>query len=119
MKPNITRTFFLTIFDEFSTVPTAKVDAFIDLASMRVAPALWKGNTPYATALMTAHMLVVASRGATGGPTIHESVGELSKGYSAVGTQGSGDQELMTTRYGQEFVSLRRESICCAMVLGG
>lgn len=120
---NITRTYFLTLFDEFSSVPSAKVDAFIGVASVRVAAAVWGDVAEYATALLTAHMLsstggVGGNGGSAGGPVTAESVGDLSRSYGSVGEQGSGDQELLTTRYGQEYVALRRQTIVPATILG-
>lgn len=124
MAANITRDYFLAIFDEFKSVPTPKVDALIGVASLRVAPGVWADHTQYATALLTAHMLAAGggsggSGGAAGGPINNEAVGDLSRGYGSVGNPGTGDQELLTTRYGQEFVSLRREVVVGAMVVGG
>ena len=121
---NITRDYFLALFDEFKTTPTPKVDAFLGIASLRVAPTVWKERAAYATALLTAHM--IASSGGAGGqggpasgPLTNESVGDLSRGFATIGVPGSGDQELLTTRFGQEYVALRKEVVVGAMVVGG
>lgn len=125
MANTITSTYFLTLFDEFKGVATAKIDAYVSIASTRVNPTVWGSNAEYATALLTAHMIAVTgshlqggSGGGVGGPITQESVGDLSRSYGSVGVAGSGDQELMTTRYGQEFVALRRETFTSATVTG-
>jgi len=123
MANNITRDYFLLVFDEFQGVPSPKIDALIGVASLRVAPLIWMDHTQYATALLTAHM-ISAGGGAGGegggvsGPVQSETVSALSRSYGTVGSGESGDQELLTTRYGQEFVSLRREVVVGATVLG-
>jgi len=114
---------FLAYFDEFKITPLPKISAYIDVASIRVSATVWGTVAKYATALLTAHMIAVTggsggSGGGVGGPVTNESVGDLSRGYGTVGVPGSGDQELLTTRYGQEFVALRRETIVTGMVTG-
>jgi hypothetical protein len=123
--PTIAVDYFLTLFEEFGSANKTKVGAFIDIASSRVSPTVWGANAKYATALLTAHMLASTGHspsggmgGSAGGALTGESVGDLSRNYSAVGVAGSGDQELMTTRYGMEFVALRRETICAPMATG-
>ena len=124
MAANITRDYFLTLFDEFKTVPSLKLDAYIDVASLRVSPTVWASHTAYGTALLVAHMIasgggVGGHGGAAGGPLTSEAVGDLSRGFGTIGLPGSGDQELLATRYGQEFVALRREIVVSAGVAGG
>lgn len=128
MANTITSHYFLSVFDEFKAVPVAKIDALIGVASLRVNPAVWGAGSssdlsPYATALLTAHMLAVGGGlgghgGAAGGPLSSESVGDLSRSFGTVGQAGTGDQELLTTRYGQEFVALRREVIIPCFATG-
>lgn len=123
MANTIDNHYFFTLFDEFKTVPVVKVDAYIGIASTRVDAATWGVNSQYATALLTAHMLAAGGGqgghgGSVGGPITQETVGDLSRSYGTVGVPGSGMQELLTTRYGQMFVELRRETIVPAMVTG-
>jgi hypothetical protein len=123
MTLNIKRDYFLVLFDEFRVVPSQKIDAFIQVASGRVAPTVWGVNTQYATALLVAHMITMSggvggSGGSAAGPVTQEAVGDLSRSYGTVGVPGTGDQELLTTRYGQEFVALRRETVVSCMAVG-
>lgn len=115
--------YFLTLFDEFKNVPTPKLNAFVGIATTRVDADTWGANADYARALLTAHMLaksggIGGSGGASGGALTQESVGDLSRSFATVGVPGSGDQELLTTAYGQQFVELRRESFPTGLVTG-
>lgn len=121
MPPNIEVDYFLALFDEFKKVSSATLKAYLGIASTRVPLSVWADNCPYATALMTAHMLTArgySGAGSSGGPTTSESVGDLSRAYATVFEAGSGDAELMTTRYGIDFVALRNESLSYGMVTG-
>lgn len=118
MDPHITSQYFLKLFDEFKKVNAAKLEAYICIASGRVACEVWKCNTKYATALLTAHMLSTSGPGgggAAGGPITAEQVGDLSRGYATMFDPARGDAVYMTTRYGIDFVSLRRETFASAM----
>jgi hypothetical protein len=111
---NITIQYFLTLFPEFTKVPAAKINAFITVASNRVPSGVWGSVAGYATALLTAHMLSTSGPqggGSAGGAVTAEQVGELSRSYQFIGEIGSGDAPLMTTRYGVDFVALRKENI--------
>lgn len=120
MNP-LTAAVFLTLFPEFTKVTTAALEIWIPIASNRVPLSVWGSNTQYATALLLAHMLTAAGKsglGSGGGPITSESVGDLSRGFGTVGVPGSGDQELLSTRYGQDFVALRRETVITPSVTG-
>lgn len=111
---------FLTLFPEFSKVTSAALEVWLPLAQNRVPVSVWKNNTLYATALLLAHMLTASGKsglGSGGGAVTNESVGDLSRGFGTMGT-GTGDQELLSTRYGQDFVALRRETIPIGVVTG-
>lgn len=118
---NITPSYFLTLFDEFKKVALPKLEIYIGLASGRVPSGVWGDNTKYATALLTAHMLSTSGPqggGPSGGAVTAEQVGDLSRSFATVFQPGSGDAALMTTRYGIDFVALRRETIVSGMVAG-
>lgn len=109
-----TTQYFLTLFPEFADSPRATIDAFLSIASQRVPPPVWRGNAPYATALLAAHMLATSGPsggGSAGGPVTAEQVGDLSRSYQSMAEPGSGDAALMTTRYGIDFVALRKETV--------
>lgn len=106
--------YFLTLFREFSKVPPATIDAYLDLAQCRVPCKVWKHNARYAAALLTAHMLATQGPqggGPAGGALTQEQVGDLSRSFQSIAEPGSGDAPLMTTRYGIDFVALRKETI--------
>ncbi len=118
---NITLEYFQSLFPEFCKVNQGTVEAYIEIATIRVPKAIWGPVYKYATALLLAHMLTASGKaglGSGGGAVTSEAVGDLSRGFATVGVPGSGDQELLTTRYGQDFVALRRETIVSAGVTG-
>jgi hypothetical protein len=122
MNPNITSQYFLSLFDEFSRVKKSKLDAYIGIASGRVPCEVWTRNTKYATALLTAHMLATSGPqggGPTGGALTQEQVGDLSRTYATMFTPGAGDAPFMSTRYGIDFIALRRETIVSGMTTRG
>jgi hypothetical protein len=115
---NITSQYFLTLFEEFSKVPKAKLDAYISLASLRVSQSVWGGVYQYATALLVAHMLVTSGRqggGSAGGAVTAEQVGDLSRSFATMFDTNRGDALLCGTRYGIDFVQLRKETIITGM----
>lgn len=119
---NIDQGYFLALFDEFKKVDVNKLTVYLDLASMRVPATVWGDATKYATALLTAHMLTASGRqgaGPTAGALTQESVGDLSRTFESNFEPGAGDALLRTTRYGIDFVELRRETISCAMTTRG
>ena len=118
---NITNAYFRSLFDEFAPMSDAKVNAYITIASSQVPPTVWNDQTSYATALMVAHMLTASGYGglgAGGGAVTNEQVGDVSRGYGQVGNAESGDAYLATTRYGIDFIALRRRTIVPGMVTG-
>lgn len=123
MSSTITSQYFITLFDEFNAIPIAKIEIFIGIASLRVAPCVWGKNAPYATALLTAHMIATAGgsgggAGGAGGALTSEAVGDLSRGFAKIGVAGSGDEELQTTQYGAQYVALRRETFTTCSATG-
>jgi len=124
MAANITRAYFLTLFGEFGAVAQDKIDAYLDIATIRVPSSVWGDRSGYATALLAAHMLATSGAlpgqggGAGGGPVTAEAVGQVSRSFGSVGEASSGDAELRTTRYGIDFIALRRETIIPGMITG-
>jgi hypothetical protein len=121
---NITPEYFTTLFDEFKNVPSAKLTAYIDIASCRVPECIWGKSTKYATALLAAHMIASGGGaggvgGGAGGALTAEATADLSRGYGATSAvAGSGDAELALTRYGALFIELRRETLVSATITG-
>jgi len=121
MAANIDDQYFLVLFREFKKVDRATLEAYIDLATLRVPPTVWGANTKYATALLTAHMLSTqgfSGGGSAGGSVTAEQVGDLSRSYETVAEKGSGDAWLATTRYGIDFIALRNETVIGVMPTG-
>lgn len=119
---NITSQYFLTLFDEFKKVPKAKIDIYIGIASSRVPETVWTTATQYATALLAAHMLSTSGPqggGPSGGAVTQEQVGDLSRSFGTLFDANRGDAPYMTTRYGIDFIALRKETIMCVMTTRG
>ena len=115
--PELDRQYFLTLFPEFSKTLDATVEAYVEIVKCRVPCRIWKENTRYGQALLTAHMLTTQGRqgaGPGGGAVTQEQVGDLSRSFQSIAEMGSGDAVLMTTRYGIDFVALRKETIVTA-----
>lgn len=115
--PNINPQYFLTLFPEYKHTHETRINAYINIASVRVPLSVWGLNTQYATALLVAHMLATAGPqggGPAGGALTAEQVGDLSRSFATVGEPGSGDADMRTTRYGIDFVALRKETFVTA-----
>lgn len=119
---NITTQYFLSLFDEFTKLKTVKLKAYINLATIRVPQSVWGANTQYATALLTAHMLSTSGpqgAGPSAGALTAEAVGDLSRSFATCFDPNTGDSVLRTTRYGIDFIALRKETIISAMSTRG
>ena len=119
---NITTQYFINLFDEFKRVNDGKLKAYISLASARLSPTVWGTSIQYATALLTAHMLSTSGAqggGPSAGALTAEAVGDLSRSFAVCFEPGSGDAVLRTTRYGIDFIALRRETIVSCMTTRG
>lgn len=119
---NINSQYFLTLFEEFKKVPKAKIDVYIEIATGRVPCSVWGAATKYATALLTAHMLSTQGNqggGSAGGGVTQEQVGDLSRTYGSATVAGDDDALYGTTRYGIDFLALRKENIVSGMTTRG
>lgn len=119
---NLTPVEFLAFFEEFKKVPLPTINLYITVATGRVPVSVWGTSVQYATALMVAHMLTTQGRkgdGAAGGSVTQESVGDLSRSYASMFDVSRGDALLLTTRYGIDFVQLRKETIVTGMTTYG
>jgi Protein of unknown function (DUF4054) len=119
---NITVQFFLNLFEEFRGAKRAKLTAYITIASGRVPSGVWGANTQYATALLVAHMLTAQGRqglGSAGGAVTSETVGDLARNFAQLFDLERGDALLCSTRYGADFVQLRKETIVTGMTTRG
>jgi hypothetical protein len=108
------------IAPEFATLDDATLDRYIGWAFNQVNPCAFKDRTPFAGALMTAHLLTVLPSaggvGGTTGPVVSRSVGGVSVTYGAVALQGAATVGLDRSKYGIQFAQLASVS-AGAMVL--
>lgn len=118
---------FLELFDEFATVPPTKVQMYFQLAKQRVAEGVWGANYKFGVYYLAAHMLVrgggkagtqTGAGGAAGGALTDITVGDLSRSFTPLADNDSGDSTLKTTAYGTMFLELRRETVIGATVTG-
>lgn len=122
MGVNASLPFFLELFEEFKKLSPTKINAYLTIAQGRVPLSVWKANTAYAQALLTAHMLTTQGRqgdGAGGGAVTNEQVGDLSRAFATCFDATAGDSVLRTTRYGIDFIALRKETIVTGMTTRG
>ena len=116
MASHIDRSYFVTLFDEFKSVPGKKIDIYLTNASRRIDQDAWGDCYEEATAYLAAHLLVSGggaggAGGAVAGPITSQSVGDLSRSYGQVNVGSAGDETYATTKYGQMYLELRRECI--------
>jgi hypothetical protein len=111
------------IAPEFASVLDARVQRFIDRAKLSVNEDIFGRVYDLAVAYLAAHMLAMAVAPSSGGGGIglivtQEKVGDLSRSYadtSAVAT----DAALSRTRFGDEFLRLRRQCVISPAVVTG
>lgn len=99
---------FKALAPEFATYDATARDLVAAEAERLVNTSVWGAKAPMGVVYMTAHMLKVAqlSAGNTAGPVTSEKVGDLQRSYG--GSTANQDHELGLTKYGQEFLRVRR-----------
>lgn len=104
------------LFPEFESEPDSRISILISIASKSVSEGVWGDLTDPATGYLTAHLLAMSKRGASGGsgPVTMEKVGELSRGYGQLSVDGNA--ELASTVYGAEYLRLRRMILVTPMI---
>jgi hypothetical protein len=105
------------LFPEFGSEQDSRVNLFISIAALSVDSSVWDTLTDPATGYLTAHLLAMSKRGASGGsgPVTSEKVGDLARGYGQLSILGS--EELASTAYGIEFLRLRRMLVTSPLVV--
>ena len=98
---------------EFATVSDAKVDLYISYAGLFLAENKWKNRYTFGVILMACHLLSLSGRTGAAGALSSERVGDLSVSYSS----SAGDDELRTTSYGEQYISLRKTITTTPIVL--
>lgn len=112
---------FIARFPEFASADVARIQIFLDDAAGMMNPDVWCSKYDVGQAYLAAHYLVKANEesaangaggSAAAGPVSGEAVGSVSRSYANVFSTGSGgltaeDASLLTTSYGQRYVSIR------------
>ena len=102
---------FEAIAPEFAGLTsTTQRDTLAGLAQNQVSSDIWGKHYDHAVALLTAHMMKIASKNGSSGAVQTEKVGDVSVSYNtaALAFVTKGD-ELQATSYGQEFKRLRKQ----------
>lgn len=111
----VDKDFVFDIAPELKNEPEPRVQRFIDLATLNVNANVWAEKTDFAIALLTAHFLTrFNSQGR--GPITSEKVGDLARSYGNLAS--AGEDELLTSAYGEQFVAMRRSVLITPRVLG-
>jgi len=116
-----------TLAPEYAAETDETLAVWLDLAAQRLDASVWGGVYGQAVAYLAAHLLTVARRGIAGlpgsgagagqggaGSVDSVSTGDWSVGFAGGLSGGEGNTDLLaessylTTRFGKEFVSLRR-----------
>lgn len=105
------------LFPEFASVSDARIQLFIDQASLSVNASVWGNKADFGIQYLTAHLITVANRGGSGaaGPITSEKVGDLQRSYA--NNVSASAHELGSTGYGMEFLRLRRSLFITPRVL--
>lgn len=94
-----------------SDVETETQDALIEDAYAQLSETNWGDNLDLAAIWLCAHLgsisLLSSTAASATGPVLSETVGSVSRTYSA-GSSSSSSTELDSTAYGREFLRLQR-----------
>ena len=115
----ITATDVTNVAPEFTSQAQARIDSFIDIARGFICEEKWGEKAKNAIIFYTAHLLSLASRGASGasGPVTAERVGELSRSYGQISGGSDSEMELSQTPYGLIFISMRKGLLITPLVI--
>lgn len=89
------------IAPELSTVGAAAQTAILAQANTELSVSVWGTRIEIGRAWFAAHLATVSNRRGTGGQVTSETVGSVSRGYSAGTSEG-----YSSSGYGQEFERL-------------
>ena len=113
MEPNVET--FRDIFPEFEEVTKRRADYFLAKTMKRVSPNEFGDLYDHAVYLLLAHTLTLTDpENAPYGAITSEKVGDVSYTYGNSMEEGN----LSLTKYGQEYVELRKENIVPFLILG-
>lgn len=119
----ITAADVIDIAPEFASGDVARIARFIARAKLSVNESVFGRAYELAVAYLTAHMLAVSTDSTAGGGstsqiTTSEKVGDLARTYADTSSSvASDDSALARTKYGQEFLRLRRQCVISPIVV--
>lgn len=99
----------------------SRVTKFIEFAKARVSEAAWGDKANFATALLTAHMITSLGRAAAGttGEIKKKKVGDNMIEYATQTlSERSVDDEYLSTAYGREYLSCRKQLVLTPAIAG-
>jgi hypothetical protein len=108
----VNKAYLIIRYPEFATTDATRIDTLAADAALEMSVSKWGSKYDRGLAALVAHMIKVADQAASGaaGPVTSEKIGDLSRSYGQVGGT-TGDELLMTTAYGQEYLRLRRQLV--------
>ena len=103
----VDRATLIAIAPELKVESATRVAIFLEAATLRVNRTVFGLKSDLATVLLAAHMMTLSNRGGIGGAVQSEKIGDVAQTFAVASGNKDGD-ELMTTAYGQQYLSLRR-----------
>ena len=112
----MTHALFVQTFPEFSSVPNdARFATLLDFAEDDVNSNVWGDKTDRGIALLLGHMLATFDGTiSTAGNVTSEKVGDLARSYAEY---TGDDTELGQTKYGREFLRVRKTLLISPFVV--
>jgi len=113
--------FVIDVAPELSGESETRINRFIGLAKLSVSEDVWGAKADFATALLAAHYLTMATREGVGGEVKRKRIGEAEIEYGLTGggsTSTDAVHELNLTSYGKQFLQLRRTLVITPRVSG-
>lgn len=115
-------TFRTVVAPEFSSMSDAEILDFANVAKCQVSVKCFGCRYDYAWGLMTAHLIKVSKLGNNSSGAVGElkrtKVGQLEREYATDGTNASKDS-FNLTKYGKEFVRLRKQNVKSPVFVSG
>lgn len=112
------------IAPEFAGIADVRVARFIDRAKLSVNSDIFGRVYDLAVTYLAAHMISISNDPSSGGSSISqivtsEKVGDLSRTYQESDSSTTNPSSLSRTRYGDEFLRLRRQCVLSPVVVTG
>ena len=102
---------FRARYPEFDTTTDERVQVFLDDAALEMSESVWNTLYDRGQLALTAHLLTLSNKTATGatGPSsavTGRSVGDVSVSFGTAAVKDKQDEYLSSTSYGQEYLRL-------------